>query len=487
MSLAVLSIFSSTALVGAQEAETATEEVLAEEAVLLEDAELMAITNVTYNNVTYECDTTAKTATVIAVTDIKNVVIPATVKSGSTTCNITAIADGVGSGLQKTEVVNLYNALNLVSIGENCFSYCPLLEEVRCMKQKAKLAYIGNNAFYYCPNLTILSYSANLETLTEMGSSVFGLTPIMEAKTDEFVMFGNVLVKYNGTDTEVTVPSGTKAIADAFFGKDITSIDLGDDLVTVGNNAFYGCRSLESITLPATCTTVGDMAFAGCTSLKTVEYAGGLTSIGFCSFANCPELKTFKNTSAKASKLKTIGECAFWNDVRLYYLDVGEISNVNVGSFWNCFGQTPDEIGAIYYYRIPNTVKTIAEGGYGNLEFAYVTVPDDLTAIASTAFGSTSASATYVVTKGSIGNSFFSGSGYRYIFYGDMNANGKIEYNDIKTLAKYLAQGINDLNYNYGKGVIADGDNDGNITMKDLNNVFRSIKEDVEAEQATAE
>ena len=485
MSLAVLSIFTSTALVGAQEAEEAVEEIVSEEAVLSEDAELMAIKEVTVGIMVYECDTSAKTATLIAInetTSTKGITIPAEVNG----CKVTAIADGVGSGLEKSAYITFYEATNLIEIGENCFSYCSSVHTVT-LPPTSKIKSIGNNAFYYCPKLATINNLDVQTKLTNVGSSVFGLTPFMENKTSEFVMFGNVLVKYNGTDTEVTVPSGTKAIADAFFGKDITSIDLGDDLVTVGNNAFYGCRSLESITLPATCTTVGDMAFAGCTSLKTVEYAGGLTSIGFCSFANCPELKTFKNTSSKASNLKTIGECAFWNDVRLYYLDVGEIKNVNVGSFWNCFGQTPDEIGDIYYYRIPNTVKTIAEGGYGNLEFAYVTVPNDLTAIASTAFGSTSAPATYVVTKGSIGNSFFSDSGYRYIFYGDMNANGKIEYNDIKTLAKYLAQGINDLNYHYGKGVIADGDNDGNITMKDLNDVFRSIKEDVEAEQATAE
>ena len=112
----------------------------------------------------------------------------------------------------------------------------------------------------------------------------------MDAQTDEFVMLGNVLVKYNGSKTDVVLPDGTLAVADAFFGKGITSVDLGEDLITIGNNAFYGCRSLKSIEIPASCTKVGDMAFAGCTSLKTVEYKGGLTSIGFCSFANCSNL-----------------------------------------------------------------------------------------------------------------------------------------------------------------------------------------------------
>jgi len=481
MSLAVLSIFASAVSVGAQEAEEAT--VAETEAVLAEDgeAELMAITEVTSGVIIYECDTSKKTATAIGVTDVARAVnIPATVKSGSTTCNVTAIADGFCSGNQKIETVTFAPATNLTSIGENCFSYCPELYIVT-FNTAAKIRSIGNNCFYYCPKLTNVVNLEKQTTLSDVGSSVFGLTPYMETKTDEFVMFANVLVKYNGTDTEVTVPNGTKAIADAFFGKDITSIDLGDDLVTIGNNAFYGCRSLESVTLPKTCTKVGDMAFAGCSSLKTVEYQGKLASIGFCSFANCSELTTFDYTGTGASSLTNIGECAFWNDRKLSHLDSGTIVNVNVGSFWNCFGDGPE---AVYYYRIPNTVKTIAEGGYGNLWFSYVTIPESITGLASTAFGSTSG-AKYVVVKGSTADDYFKNSNYSYIYYGDMNANGKISYDDIKTVAEYIAKGIKDLNYNMGKGVIADGDSDSSISTKDLNSIMSSIKAEYEAEKAT--
>ncbi len=477
MSLAALSIFASSSIVGAQEAE----DVATEEAVLSEDAELFAIKEVTSGVIIYECDTTAKTATAIGVTDAaKGVVIPATVKSGNIECKITAIADGFCSNNQKIETVSFAGATNLTTIGENCFSYCPELYLVT-FNTSAKIKSIGNNCFYYCPKLTATNVK-NLEkqtTLNNVGSSVFGLTPFMDSQTAEFVMFANVLVKYNGTDTEVTVPTNTIAVADAFFGKEITSVNLGEKLTTVGNNAFYGCRSLKSVTLPSTCTTVGDMAFAGCTSLKTVEYDGGLTSVGFCSFANCSELVSFKNISTKASKLTNIGECAFWNDRKLSVLDSGTIVNVNVGSFWNCFGDGPE---AVYYYRIPETVKTIAEGGYGNLWFSYVTVPESIEALASTAFGSTSG-ATYIVVKNSTADSFFKDSGYSYIFYGDMNANGKIQSNDIQTIADYIAKGINDLNTDSGRGVIADGDSDGNITMKDLFDALQSIKPEYEAEQ----
>ncbi len=474
MSLAALSIFASSSIVGAQEAE----DVATEEAVLAEDAELFAIKEVTSGVLIFECDTTAKTAKLIGLTDIaKGANIPATVKSGSIECKVTEIADGVGSGYTKLETVNFTNATNLTKIGENCFSYCPELYSVTFATKTGKITSIGNNCFYYCPKLNTVANIDKQTSFTEIGSSVFGLTPFMDSQTAEFVMFANVLVKYNGTKTSVKVPSDTVAIADAFFGKNITEIDLGDDLEIIGNNAFYGCKNLESISIPSSCTKIGDMAFAGCTSLKTVEYDGGLTSVGFCSFANCPELISFKNTSTKASKLTDIGECAFWNDRKLYYLDTGTIANVNVGSFWNCFGDGPE---AKYYYRIPNTVETIAEGGYGNLWFSYVTVPESVEAFASTAFGSTSG-ATYVIVKGSVADEYFKDSGYSYVYYGDVTTDGIINAKDIKTIAGFIAQGINDLNYSFGQGVIADKDNDNDISIKDLNEIFRSIKKDYEA------
>ena len=63
-----------------------------------------------------------------------------------------------------------------------------------------------------------------------------------------------------------------------------------------------------------------------------------------------------------------------------------------------------------------------------------------------------------------------------------MDANGKINAKDIKKVAEYLAKGINSLNYDMGRGVIVDGDNDGVISTKDLYEIFKSIREDYEAE-----
>ena len=460
------------------------------EAELAEEAELLA-TTFTSGDFTYEVLTT-KNVKIIEISEkAEKAIIPATVKNESKTYNVTEIADGVGAELPKLTSINFATATNLTYIGENCFSYCPLVTTLTFPKT-SKIDTIGSNAFYYCPKLATVENTAKLTKLNRVGSSVLGLSPYMNAQVDENVILGKVLVKYNGNDTDVTVPDGVTAIADAYFGKAIVNIDL-NDVTYIGNNAFYGCRNLESIELSGTVTEIGDMAFSGCTSLKSVTYGNSLTSVGFCAFANCSALESFKYVGSATPKLTDIGECAFWNCRALFYLDTGAIENVNVGSFWNCFGEVPEEVGGMYYYKIPETVKTIAEGGYGNLGLAYVAVPDSVEAIASTAFGATDG-AIFVTGKGTLADEYFTNSGYDSVHYGDMDTDGVVTALDIKTVASYIAEDImakcaegetigdrDPLNYDGGTGVIADINGDGKITTADLAKIFQSIKEEYEA------
>ncbi len=476
--LALLSTFTSAISVSAREAG----------ATLSEDAELMATVQTTIGDFVYEIDSDTLTAKIIAIsTSGTDIAVQNTIPYGDDVYRITTIADGVGNGNQTIRTLNLENAENLIEIGENCFSYCPNLTTV-ILPTTSSITTIGSNTFYYCQNLTTVNYDTHQTVLTDVGSSVFGLTPYMDnktaASTDDFVMFGKVLVKYIGSSTDVIVPTDTLGIADAFLNSDVVSVSLPATVMTVGSNAFYGCRSLESISLPASCTKVGDMAFAGCSALKNVEYEGGLTSIGFCSFTNCSELVNFKNTGTAQSNLTSIGECAFWNTKKLRNLDVGVITNVNAGSFWNCSIDDYYEDSNLDYYRIPDKVKTIANGGYGDLNFSYITLPASIEAFAPTAFGS-SEGKTLIIKKDNNSSllEYFANSGYNYNFYGDMNSDNTIDAKDIKALAQYIAQGITGLS---NGGIIADINSDNTISTKDLFDIFQSIRANYEAEQETA-
>ncbi len=66
---------------------------------------------------------------------------------------------------------------------------------------------------------------------------------------------------------------------------------LGDHPVTgIGNDAFNGCRGLESVTIGNGVTEIGDRAFCWCLNLKSVTIPDSVTSIGNGAFIGCGRL-----------------------------------------------------------------------------------------------------------------------------------------------------------------------------------------------------
>ena len=70
------------------------------------------------------------------------------------------------------------------------------------------------------------------------------------------------------------------------YQNSIQRIELGDR-ISIGDNAFYNCYSLTSITLPSGVTSIGDYAFRGCSSLASITLPSGVTSIGNYAFTDC--------------------------------------------------------------------------------------------------------------------------------------------------------------------------------------------------------
>lgn len=71
--------------------------------------------------------------------------------------------------------------------------------------------------------------------------------------------------------------------------KGCTSLEtlLISGTTTIGDEAFYGCESLTSITLPSTATSIGASTFEGCTALETVHVGGNMETIGDGAFEGC--------------------------------------------------------------------------------------------------------------------------------------------------------------------------------------------------------
>ena len=198
--------------------------------------------------------------------------------------NIKSISEGAFKGCKSLE--NIAFPAGLTSIGKEAFADCTGLHHLMLTR---RISTLGEKAFDGCTNLSSITVQRNLSTL---GANAFRGTAWLENQKDEFVILGRgLLVKYNGNDTDVEVPYGTVAIANAFEDNTtVETVKLPDTVRRIMQNAFKGAINLRSVNIPPWVTTIGVGAFSGCGQLTSAELSDTLTSIGANAFENCDKL-----------------------------------------------------------------------------------------------------------------------------------------------------------------------------------------------------
>lgn len=82
---------------------------------------------------------------------------------------------------------------------------------------------------------------------------------------------------------------------------ELTSVDMPDNVIAIGDSGFYRCPKLQLTSLPSEITSLGDFAFSDCSKMVLTSLPSGITSIGDFAFANCTGLETVKFTSTVSS------------------------------------------------------------------------------------------------------------------------------------------------------------------------------------------
>ena len=185
---------------------------------------------------------------------------------------------------------------------------------------------IGKHAFYDCRDLTSITIPASvrwiedyafegprgLTSITILGSETYiraddvfkGCTGLKEIEVDAdnkyFSSEDGVLYNKEKTEliccpkgkTSITIPySVTKIGEEAFWGcKSLTSITIPSSVTKIGKRAFAGFTGLTSITIPNSVTKIGEEAFWGCKSLTSITIPSSVTEIGFFAFEGCKSL-----------------------------------------------------------------------------------------------------------------------------------------------------------------------------------------------------
>ena len=113
-------------------------------------------------------------------------------------------------------------------------------------------------------------------------------------------------IKYVLTKNGVVVLGVAASVRDL----DVPNEIYGLPVLAIGDSAFSGCSSLESIDIPDSVTTIGGGAFSRCSSLESIDLPDSVTTIGDEAFDGCPSLTirapkgSFAEEYAKEKKIK---------------------------------------------------------------------------------------------------------------------------------------------------------------------------------------
>lgn len=249
--------------------------------------------------------------------------------------------------------------------------------------------------------IVVLFLSLVLVLTTIVGFGFETMPVFADDETPEFEIEDNVLVKYNGTAAEVTVPDGVTAIGgNAFSYKEnllkvtlpesCTSIgdysfaycsklvDINLDKVTaIGRYAFSGC-GFKSVTIPGTVKNVSEGAYAACFYISSVTVSEGVESLGNNCFRDCYSVKEV----SLSSTLSVLGTYCF-SSTAIQSITLPEgITEIPAMCFNNC--------GSLTTINMPSTLKAIGQSAFVQCwSLTGVTLPEGIETLGELCFQST--------------------------------------------------------------------------------------------------
>lgn len=393
------------------------------------------------NGLYYDLDTSSRTATVTYETIgtdnyaslPASVKIPETVTCDGITFTVTKVADQAFANCTSLEEISIPGTVT--EIGTTCTSegYLPFYKCTSLIKVKFEdgvqnislgvffstsepnSSYCSKGLFAYCPlqevyigrNIFYVNYDSyfSFEKYPEYyGYSAFYNQPMLAKVTfsstvteiPAYLFYKNVAI------TLTDLPKVKTIGKSAFEGcSKLTTLNFGQDLMTVDDRAFYNCTNVTKLTFPDAITTIGDEAFYNCSSITEVTVGSKLQSIGASAFQKCGSFTAI----LLPDNFTTMGASAFEGCKKLTVAKLGNsLRAVPARAFKNCI--------ALSEMTVPATSVSMGDQAfYNDSVLAVITMNDGLKTIGNEVFWNNSGIRTFTIpgTVTSIGSNSFYG------------------------------------------------------------------------------
>ncbi|MBQ8192222.1 MAG: leucine-rich repeat domain-containing protein, partial [Bacteroidaceae bacterium] len=146
--------------------------------------------------------------------------------------------------------------------------------------------------YYHISSMEKLTVSVTFGDNEYSGEIIIPEEVVLKGKTLKVTGIGDEAFYDCDGLTSITIPNSVTSIEDYAFRycDGLTSITIPNSVTSIGDDAFSDCSSLTSVTIGNSVTSIGHDAFYGCSNLTSITIPNSVTSIGNKAFYVCDGL-----------------------------------------------------------------------------------------------------------------------------------------------------------------------------------------------------